>query len=298
VTGYTRLLRDRGFTVAIFSRPEIAKGLLRSVRRRKPGIKIIFDMVDAYFVRLAREYSLTSDPRVAAQASRYKQMELQSIRASDLVWCASSADKTAVAREVPNVPIEVVPTIHPLRSRGKSFAEREHLFFVGHFGHRPNVDGVVYFLKEVFPLVRRFIPGVKVFIAGAKPPTEIQGLAAGDVDVMGYVPDIEPFFNGARVFVAPLRFGAGMKGKIGDALSYGLPVVTTSIGAEGMGVRHGQEAMIADEPAVFAEAVVDVYRDAELWQRLSDNGCIHVERNFSPQAIEQTIVDSINLKPQ
>ena len=295
MVNYVRLLRDGPFEVAILSRPEIAKTFLRALRRRKPGIKIIFDMVDAYFVRFGREHEITQDANAAVQAGRYKKLELELARSSDLVWCASSADKKTMRLEVSEVPIEVIPTIHPLRSRGKSFAERDHLFFCGHFAHRPNADGVKFFLEEILPLVKRSIPGIKFYVAGSNPPPEIQAFDSDDVRVLGYVPDIEPFFHGSRVFVAPVRFGAGVKGKIGDALSYGLPLVTTIIGAEGMGLRHGYEVMIADDPEAFAKAVIEVYRDAQLWQRLSDDGYVHIEKHFSPEVVEETIIASIEV---
>jgi len=97
----------------------------------------------------------------------------------------------------------------------------------------------------------------------------------------------------ARVFVAPIRFGAGVKGKIGEALSYGLPVVTTNIGAEGMSLRDGEEALIADSPQDFAAAVLRAYRDEALWRRLSERGHAHVRQHFSPEAVGQVINDSI-----
>jgi glycosyltransferase involved in cell wall biosynthesis len=109
------------------------------------------------------------------------------------------------------------------------------------------------------------------------------------VRVMGYVPDIDPLFQSVRVFVAPLRFGAGTKGKIGDALAYGLPVVTTSIGAEGFALTTGDTAIIADEPQAFAASVLQVYREQELWQRLADGGYEHIQRHFTPEIIGETI---------
>jgi glycosyltransferase involved in cell wall biosynthesis len=107
------------------------------------------------------------------------------------------------------------------------------------------------------------------------------------------VPDIAPLFHSSKVFVAPLRFGAGVKGKIGDALSYGLPVVTTSVGASGMGIDNEHQAIIADSPEEFAAAVVRVHTDDQLWRQLSDAGYAHVEKYFSPEVVEKTIEDSI-----
>ncbi|MDT7605058.1 MAG: hypothetical protein QOF61_3055, partial [Acidobacteriota bacterium] len=133
----------------------------------------------------------------------------------------------------------------------------------------------------------------KLHVVGDNVPPEIAALASADVWVLGYVPDIEPLFASARVMVAPLRFGAGVKGKIGDALAHGLPVVTTSIGAEGMGFSDGVEALISDEPRAFADAVVRAYTDAALWQQLSDSGYAHLARGFTPQIVGHIVNDSL-----
>jgi glycosyltransferase involved in cell wall biosynthesis len=107
------------------------------------------------------------------------------------------------------------------------------------------------------------------------------------------VPDVAPLFARARVFVAPVRFGAGVKGKIGEALAYALPVVTTTIGAEGLELRDGEEALIADSASDLAGAVVRLYRDAELWRRLASNAHAHVERHFSPRVVGKIVNDSV-----
>lgn len=290
---YPRLLRQRNFEVAIMSRPEVAQIVMGRLRRRRPRIKIIFDMVDVYFVRLDREYTVSGDPKLAEESARFKKLELELVSQSDLVWCNSSEDKQRVEAEGSRIPIEIIPTIHLLRGRGKPFHGRRDLFFAGHFAHRPNADGIRFFLREVFPLVKQSLPEVQFHIAGTNPPPDIQALASEDVHVLGFVPDIEPYFQSARVFVAPVRFGAGVKGKIGDSLSYGLPVVTTSVGAEGMGLSNREQAMIADTAEDFAKAVVEVYQNGELWQRLSDNGYSHVESYFGPDVVDDVVRRSI-----
>ena len=288
---FRRLMRERRFRAAIVSRPEVAEALLKSIRRADPRVKIIFDTVDLHFVRLAREAELTGDASLAREAARYREVEVRLARASDMVWFASSADREALERVVPGIPSAVVPTVHPPRGRGRAFDARSQLLFVGSFLHRPNEDAVRYFAREVLPLVRESLPEVELLVVGPDAPA---GLGADEgVRVLGYVPDIAPLFASARVFVAPMRFGAGMKGKVGDALSYGLPVVTTGVGAEGMGLRHEEEVMLADTAADFAAAVVRLYRDEELWRRLSSNAYAHAERHFSPRVVGRIVNDSI-----
>ena len=295
VVDYVRLIKSRNFRVAILSRPEVATGLLRSIRRADRKIKIIFDMVDAHFVRLAREHKITDNQNLALEAQRSRDRELALVRASDQVWCASEADKKAIAASVSAERLVVVPTIHALQDRGRPPEEREGLLFIGHMGHRPNSDAVNYFMREIFPLIRRRIPSVTFCIVGSSASPEIEAYNSSTVSVMGYVPDINPLLKSARVFVAPLRFGAGVNGKIGEALSFGVPVVTTSIGAEGVGLTSGENVMIGDTPEEFANSVLRVYQDMELWQRLSEAGHKHIENHFTPQIVGQKIEDGLKL---
>jgi len=287
-------LAERGtFEVAILSRPDVAEAVLPALRSRNPSLKIIFDMVDTYFIRLEREHRLTLDERTAREARRYREIELRLVRASNLVWCASSEDKRTVAHEAPEVRIEVIPTIHPLHARGRSFAEREHLLFLGNLSHRPNADAVHHFMRDIFPLVKRALPGVKFYVVGDKATPEIAAYASTDVAVLGYVPDIEPLFRNCRLMVVPLRYGAGIKGKLGESLSYGLPVVTTPTGAEGFGLTDGVEALIADDPQAFAAAVVRAYEQEDLWERLAEHGRRHVEKYFTPEVVAEVINSSV-----
>jgi O-antigen biosynthesis protein len=290
---YRQVLKSRHFQVAVLSRSNVAGALLPSLKRIAPDIKIIFDTVDIAFVRLKREYQLTGDKRIAKAARRQKKLETHLARACDLVWCVTAQDQTALAAEVPSTQFEIVPTIHPLQNRGPGFAEREGLVFIGNFLHRPNTDAVHYFLRQICPLVRERIPEIKLFIVGDHAPPELQNYASDKITLTGYVADVDSIFHNCRSMIAPLRFGSGMKGKIGQALSYGLPVVTTSIGAEGMGLENGREVMIADDAREFAAALIRLYQDATLWQKLSDHGYNHIARHFTPEVVTETISHSI-----
>jgi glycosyltransferase involved in cell wall biosynthesis len=201
----------------------------------------------------------------------------------------TETDAEALRREAPAARFAIIPTIHPLQDRGQSFAARDGLIFLGSHLHRPNVDAVHYFMREIYPKVREAIPTIKVSIVGDKAPPEFAVYASDNVMITGYLADVDPLFQRNRVFIAPLRFGSGMKGKIGQALSYGLPVVTTPIGAEGMGLEDGSEALIADDANKFAAGVIKLYTDEALWQRLSDRGYEHIGRHFTPEIVEERI---------
>jgi glycosyltransferase involved in cell wall biosynthesis len=293
IVEYRRLLKNRNFTAAILSRPSVGEAMLARIRRSSPGTKIIFDPVDTHFHRLAREYRISGNKKTLRESERYRKLESRLARESDLVWCAATEDKHLMQAAAPGTQIEVVPTIHELHDRGLPFEKRSDLLFVGNMAHAPNADAVHYFMREIYPRIHEAMPDVKVKIIGDDPAGEIRGYDSPQVSVLGYVPVIESFLERSRVFIAPLRFGAGIKGKIGEAMSYGLPVVTTSIGAEGFGLTHGVDVMIADGPSAFADAVLQLYTSKELWDTLANNAWKRIQNNFTPEVIARTINDSI-----
>jgi glycosyltransferase involved in cell wall biosynthesis len=267
--------------------------VLPSIRKLAPQLKIIFDTVDIHFLRLEREYAVTSEPQLVAEAARFRKLELQLTSLSEQVWCVTPKDKEVLEREVPAASIKVIPNIHVLHPGGQSFLERQGLLFIGNFNHRPNQDALRWYRDEILPHLRQLLPEVKLFVVGSNMSDAILAYASEHIVIKGFVPNVSPLFETSRLFISPLRYGSGMKGKVGHALSYGLPVVTTSIGAEGFKFKAGHDAMIADEPAAFAEAVREAYTHKELWQRLSQNGYQHVGDHFTPQIVTRKIVAAI-----
>jgi GT2 family glycosyltransferase len=281
---------------AILSRPSVADLLIEKVRRLNPKGAIVYDMVDVHFLRLTREMTTTSEPTLAKAASEAESVEMDCARRADVTWCATVADQGVMLEKAPYLNTVVVPTIHVPRANTQPFAMRSGLLFVGNMSHRPNRDGVLYFLRHVLPLLRRSLPDAVIRIVGSGADNEITAFASADVHVLGHVADLEPIIDGARVFVAPLRFGAGSKGKIGECMAAGLPVVTSSIGAEGMGLIHRRNAMIADEPQNFADAIHELYKNESLWQQIADNARSHVAKTFSPDAVGDVIRRSVQTK--
>jgi GT2 family glycosyltransferase/glycosyltransferase involved in cell wall biosynthesis len=292
-TDYRELLSHKNVKTAIVSRPSMGRVFIPRIRRANANVRIVFDMVDTHFLRLQREYEVSRHPATRAQAERYRKLERKLAQSSDLVWCASGEDKEVMAREAPATRIEVVPTIHELSDRGKPFADRHDLLFIGNLAHRPNEDGVLFFLREVWSLVNKSLPTIKLDIIGDNASPAIKAHHSDDVRILGYVPAIEPYLRGRRVFIAPLRFGAGIKGKVGEAMAHGIPVVTTAIGAEGFGLTHGVDVMIADDPASFATAVARLYSEQELWEMIARNARLLIQEHFTPEVIATTINNSL-----
>lgn len=291
---FLREARRGRFSAAVISNPDVAEALLPALRRADSRLKIVFDMVEAHFIRAEREYALTHDESAAREAERYRGLEAKLASDCDLVWCVSPDDARAVWAAAPKASVEVIPTIHIPREEVPDFDEREGILFVGNFSHRPNVDAVNFLVRDVLPSLRERLNGVPVFIAGPNAPEEVRSYAAVEgVRVLGFVPDLEPLHARARIFVAPLRYGAGVKGKIGEALAHGVPVVTTPVGAEGMGIEHDSQAVVVNGTCEMASAIAELYRDRELWRRLSAAGLAHVNKVFAPNAVAETIEGSI-----
>ena len=286
-------LQEPNFSCAILSRPWVASALHQRIRSANPKLKLIYDLVDVHHVRLEREAELTGDPALTQESKRMRRIEIENARAVDYLWCVSRADQKLMEREAPGVPSILVPTIHDLHQRGLPFSQRKHLLFVGQFSHRPNVDSVHFLARDVMPLLREQIPEIELLVVGSNAPADFEQYRSVGVRVVGYVESLDPLMASCRVSVAPIRFGAGINGKIGEALSFGLPVVTTALGAEGWGFETGKQVMVADAPEDFANEVLRMYSQETLWQQLSDAGYLHIKENNTPEVVGRIVNDSI-----
>jgi glycosyltransferase involved in cell wall biosynthesis len=170
--------------------------------------------------------------------------------------------------------------------------------FVGGYRHPPNVDAVIWYAMEVLPEVKRRLPGVKTYIIGSNPPESITSLADEALEVVGFVPDMTPYLQGCRLSISPLRYGAGVKGKVNQAMSYGLPVVATTASVEGMHLQDGVEALVADSPADFAAAIERIYRDEALWTRVSKASRKNVQAHFSEDAAWRVMAEMFEMAEQ
>jgi glycosyltransferase involved in cell wall biosynthesis len=284
-------LRARGqqLDAVILSRHYVAANYVGLVRLYAPQARLIFDTVDLHYLREQRAAQLENSAELAQQAARTRTQELKLMRDCDVTLVVSAVEQEFLARELPQARIEVLSNVHELYGRRRGFADRQDLVFVGGFQHPPNIDAVLWFVREVFPLVRAQAPSMQLHVIGSKAPKQILELAHDGVTVHGYVNDIAPFMDSCRLSIAPLRYGAGVKGKVNMAMSYGLPVVATTPAVEGMHVRNGEDVMIADAPDAFAAAILRVYGDADLWAKLSDNGLANVRRHFSFDAAREAL---------
>ena len=288
-------LKDHGrhFDVVIISRPHVAIHFIHAVKAYTEA-KVVYDTVDLHFLREERRAAVEKDEnqrlQIATLAKEWKNKELFLARAADRVLVVSPVEKELLEKEEGlNGQVAVISNIHSVEDCRNGYAQRNGLMFIGGFRHDPNVDGIIWFTDTIFPKLLARIPDIHLTIVGSHPTENVLALASDTVTVTGYVADVTPYFEQARVFVSPLRYGAGVKGKIGHSLSFGLPVVTTPVGAEGMGLVDGVNAMIASSEHEFVQKVIDVYQDSRLWHSLSCNGRQHIETTFAPEVIREKL---------
>lgn len=281
--------QGRRFSVILASRYYLAGKLLPLARKHAPRASFILDTVDLHYLRESRAAQLTANESLAKSALRTRRHELEVVARADLTLVVSGVERDVLAIDAPTARVEVLSTLHEMAGPGLPFAQRQDLVFVGGFRHTPNVDAVRWFVQEVFPRLRQRLPNAVFHCIGGDVPDSIAALAQEGVIVHGHVPDLAPAMDGMRIAVAPLRFGAGVKGKINLSMAHGQPVVATSCAVEGMHLQNGVDVLVADKPQAFADAVVRLYGDEELWSRLSRNGLENVARHFSMDAARETV---------
>ena len=272
--------------VVMLCRVTVADSHLPTVRRHAPQAAIIFNTVDLHFLREERSAELKNSDRLRCEAKNTRTKELALMRAADATIVLSTTELELVRQIDPSLRVSLLPFFRHLPGRTLSFSERRDIVFIGSFQHLPNVDAITWFIGEVWPLVREKIADARLLILGSNPTEELYAAAHGDerITVIGFVPELGDYFNCCRLSVAPLRTGAGIKGKIVTSASYGVPCVATTLAAEGMGLTSGREILVADGAERFADAVVRLYTDESLWHEISDRALVFMEQNFSCSA--------------
>jgi len=283
-------MAQRQFDFAFICRVDVGHRYIPFVRFLSPQTVIFYDTVDIHYIREQRQAEIENNPKLATSAQATKRKELSNCLLADRVITVTADDAHHLQEELPHLDYSVIPNIHqqhPLPETG--FEQRDGLVFIGNYNHHPNDDAVYYFVEKVLPKIHARLPELCLYLIGSYMKDKMKALASDTIKVVGWVDEVEPEFAKRRVFVSYLRYGAGMKGKLGQALSLGLPVVSTSIGAEGMGLVGEETALIADNPDDFADAVCRLYTDAVLWEKLSRQGREYIEQHFGETAVRETL---------
>jgi len=272
------------YDLVLLFRPGVVERNLKVIRKHCINAKVLYHTVDLHFLRMSREAELQSDKAKKKAADEMQQRELIAISSTDASIVHSTAELEVLRSLVPEAKINVFPLILDVQGSRKTYRDRKDIIFVGGYQHTPNVDAVKYFVEEVMPILRKKLLGVRFNAVGSKPPEEIKALASEDIIITGFVEDLTSLLDKMRVSVAPLRYGAGIKGKIGTAMAVGLPVVATSLAVEGMSLTAGENILVADGAEALADNLARIYEDEALWSRIRENGLVFAEQAWGANA--------------
>lgn len=288
-------LISHDFEVAILSMYNCYNRYASYIRSALPKCRLVFDTTDLASLRCKRQAEIEGTAEAFAYAEQVKAEETAALKDADSIWTVSEEERKLVSDLIPGSDVRVVGNIHRIEEVRVGFQERKGLAFIGSYGHAPNIDGVRWFMKYVFPIIKNRLPDVEVSIIGPNPPEDFHEYAKhyAGVRVTGYVEDHRSILSSSRVGIAPLRFGAGVKGKIAEYFCCGLPCVSTTIGIEGMNLIPGKEVLVGDTPEDFAGAVIQAYTNPDIWLGLSESGVEYVMRELSIRAVAPRLLAAV-----
>ena len=271
---------------AYLNRPHIATKYVDFIKDYT-NMKVIYYGHDLHFLRLGREYELTGDINIKREADYWKSVELTMMHKAAVSYYPSYVEINAIHAIDGSIPAKAITAyVYDtfLDNIQDDFAEREGLLFVGGFAHPPNADAVLWFAREIFPLIRRELPDVKFYVAGSRVTDEIKALEepGNGIIIKGFVSEEElaQLYGHCRVVVVPLRYGAGVKGKVVEAIYNGAPIVTTSTGAEGIPFAD-TVLEIEDQAELFAGKTVKLYQDNERLNQLCRRTQDYIKKHYS-----------------
>ncbi len=270
-------LRDAefGYEICIISRPHNFERFAPLIRKYQPSCKICYDVESLFYRRLEKQANIEPDPirrrRLVAEAARGLELESSIARSADRLVCISMEEREILERVVDHAPIDfILPVARSIRPSQRGFGSREALaiFVSGWMAgpDSPNADGFIWFCKQVLPHLRAIVPHVRVLATGGSPPANVLALAEPSVVIGGFVADLAEVYDRARVAISPIRFGAGVKIKTIEAIQFGIPVVATTVGAEGLSIDYRDAVDITDDAETFAKRIAVLMTNETAWE--------------------------------
>lgn len=270
------------YDYVIIHRVNVFSETIDDVARYCPNAEIIFNTTDLHFLREQRQAELEGDEALMRHAERTREMELEMMRRAHKTIVVSSFEQQMIRQEAPEIDVHHLPLIREVPGPAVGWGQRRNIAFVGGFRHPPNVDAVIHFASEVWPEIHRQLPELEFIIAGSEMPDEVLKLRRVDgIRPIGFIEDLGAFLGGVRMTIAPLRYGAGAKGKVVSSLCHGVPMVVSSVAVEGMNCGHGRGVLVADSAAEWVTCVARLYNDPETWDALSGAGVALMQQEHS-----------------
>ena len=284
--------------IAYLNRPHIASKYIDYIKENTDW-KIIFYGHDLHFLRLQREYALKPRPELLEEIAYFKSMELSVLQKADISYYPSNLEVEEIHKIDDSIPVKAITAyVFSDSVQVEKMTEgREGMLFVGGFAHPPNEDGVLWFAKEIFPLMRRQLPNISFRIVGSKPTEKVLALGQQEgIEVLGFVSDekLHSLYQESRMVIVPLRYGAGVKGKVVEALHEGAAILTTPCGAEGI---PGIEEVVAieGEEREFAKTGALLYQNIPKLREMGQKSLEFVEKAFSTEAVFEGIRQDFGL---
>ncbi|QNN71589.1 glycosyltransferase [Thermomonas carbonis] len=304
--GFERWLEqaDGAIDYVLLSRPHVTQPLLQALRRRTRA-KLLYYGHDIHHLRILSEYALTGDKALLPEAERLRALEEAVWRSVDVAYYPADAETNHVRTWLTANNVNSLAATIPVyafdsfpEDPWNNLDERRDVLFVAGFAHGPNADAAAWLVNEVMPRLWRRHPRLRLSLVGSNPTSAVVALASERVEVTGFVDDdeLQRRYRSARVAVAPLRYGGGMKGKVVEAMRFGLPCVTTPIGKQGLEDVDDWLAAHQD-PDAFADAVFRLLEDDAAWQHASVSSQAHARRHFSSEAMWQVVGRAIDPAP-
>jgi GT2 family glycosyltransferase/tetratricopeptide (TPR) repeat protein len=290
------ILAQRTYAAAFLPFYYTAAAFIPVIRESSPETRIVIDSIAVHYLCRARQLAREGSPDLRLAYGSDKVRELSAYRAADAVVTVTGRDKVELEHYLDPAMVHVVPNYYRQESATPGFSERDGIVFAGNCNHPSAVDAVMYIHSFVWPLLTAELPDLRWHIVGDNPPPRIRALAGDRIIVTGQAEQAESFLRRARVSVASVRDGAGLRGGICRAMAQGLPTVTSRLGAEGRGLTDGVGIIIADDPAATAAAIFRLYRDQALWETVSCAGTAYIETRHSARAIFPALSTALGLR--
>jgi GT2 family glycosyltransferase/glycosyltransferase involved in cell wall biosynthesis len=265
------------------------------IRQHFPKARILYSVADLHFLRFERQAEVEKDPVLRQKAEQMRRLELGAMFFVDCVIVHSAAEAELLAKVAPGVNVQVIPwTVEP-RDVMPIEEERPAIAFIGGYRHEPNIDAAKWAVESLMPKLRKEVPGIQLLLVGSHMPAEVSALAERDVVPLGYVPSLDTVFERVRLTIAPLRYGAGLKGKVLESFAAGIPCVMTTIAAEGLDLPKAMQSLVVDEPEEIAARVAKLCRDKTEYRRVVEACKAYMSANYSAQRIDALLTEACAL---
>ena len=297
---WKRWIKTNGMYIhyVYLNRPYVANKYINVIKKNTHA-KILYYGHDLHYLRDRREYAIKNDKRYVQSSRKIKKIELRIMKKADMSYYPSKIEVDEIKKENPSINVKVIPAYLYEKKilEKRRFENTEGIVFIGGFDHKPNVDGILWYIREIYPVLNKNRPEINTYIIGSNVPEEIIKLNSENIIITGYVNEklLTEYYIRCRLSIAPLRFGAGLKGKVIEAMYFQMPVITTSIGAEGINMAENY-LLIKDDPLSFAEEILRVYDDLNLLSEISIKEIDIVNKMFTMSAAKKVILNDLTAR--